>query len=143
MADLTAANAVITLVAPGVFNTPQQLQGFAADDIFSSAAIEAGEGSMGVDGLYSVGFVFKEIPQEYTLQADSASNAFFDELYRFEQSNLLKVALSGTTLLPAISTKWNLTRGFLMSYTPIVAAGKILKPRKYEIRWNSAPPQPA
>lgn len=143
MTDLTAANAVITLVAPGVFNAPQQLQGYAADDIFSSAAIEAGEGSMGVDGIYSVGFVFKEIAQEYTLQADSLSNAFFDNLYRFEQANLTKVALNGTTLLPGLNTKWVMTRGFLMSYTPIVAAGKIVKPRKYEIRWNSAPPQAA
>lgn len=143
MADLTAASAVITLVIPGVYNQPVQLQGFAADDIFSSGEIEAGEGSMGVDGIYSVGFVFKEVPQKYKLQADSASNKVFDDLYRYEQTNLLKVPISGTTLLPAVNTKWNMSRGFLMMYTPIIAAGKILLPRSYEIRWNKAPPQPA
>ncbi len=143
MTDLTAANAVITIGVPGVFNTPQQLQGFAADDIFSSPAIEAGEGSMGVDGKYSVGYVFKEVAQEYSLQADSDSNAIFDQWYAFEQANLVKIACNGTTLIPAINTRWVMTRGFLMSYTPIVAAGKILKVRKHEIRWNLVAPQPA
>lgn len=143
MTDLTAANAVITIGVPGVFNTPQQLQGFAADDIFSSPAIEAGEGSMGVDGIYSAGFVFKEVAQEYSLQADSESNAIFDEWYAFEQANLVKLKANGTTLLPGLGTRWVMTRGFLMSYMPIVAAGKIVKMRKYEIRWNLVAPQPA
>jgi hypothetical protein len=143
MTDLTAANAIITLMVPGVFNTPQQLQQFAADDIFSSAAIEAGEGSMGVDGVYSVGFVYKEVAQEYTLQGNSPSNGIFDEWYGYEQTNLTKVLCNGTTILPGLNTKWILTRGFLMSYTPIVSAGKIVKPRKYEIRWNRTAPQPS
>src|ERR1035437_3357134 len=136
MTDLTAANAVVTITVPGVFNTPQQLEQWAADDIFSSAPIEAGEGQMGVDGVYSAGFVFKEVAQEYTLQANSPSNQIFDDWFAFEQSNRTKLPANGETLLPGLGTKWVLTRGFLISYTPIVAAGKIVKPRKYEIRWN-------
>ena len=98
---------------------------------------------MGVDGKYSAGFIFKEVAQEYSLQADSDSNAIFDDWYAFEQANLVKIPCFGTTLIPAIKTQWAMTRGFLMSYTPIVAAGKILKMRKYEIRWNLVAPQPA
>lgn len=143
MSDLTAANAIITLTVPNVFDTPQQLQQFAADDIFSSAQIEAGEGSMGVDGNYSAGFVFKEVPQEYTLQADSASIAIFDEWYAYEQANVLKVKASGLTVLTSVGTRWVMTNGFLMMINPIVSAGKILKPRKWEIRWGRVTPQPA
>lgn len=143
MADLTVANAIIVLVVPGVFNTPQQLQGFAADDIFNSPAIEAGEGSMGVDGVYSAGFVFKEISQDYNLQADSPSNLVFDEWYAFEQANRIKIPINGLTILTGLDTKWVMSRGFLMSYTPIVSGGKIAKPRKHEVRWNLVAPQPA
>lgn len=143
MTDLTAANAVVALVAPGVYNSPFVLQEYAADDIFSSAQIEAGEGSMGVDGVYSAGFVFKEVSQEYTLQANSPSNRFFDDLYAYEQANLTKIPLSGSTTLLGLGLTWVQTRGFLMMYNPIVSAGKIAKPRKYEIRWNLVAPQPA
>lgn len=142
MVDLTAANAVITFTIPGVFNTPQQLQGFAADDIFSSDPIEVGEGSMGVDGIYSAGFVFKEIAQKYNLQADSDSNFIFDSINAYEKANLVKVPIEGLTSLPGLGTKWGMSRGFLMMYTPIPAAGRIVKPRSYEIRWNTVAPQP-
>jgi hypothetical protein len=143
MTDLTAANAIVALTAPGVFNTPFTLQEYAADDIFSSAQIEAGEGSMGVDGYYSAGFTFKEVSQEYTLQGNSPSNKFFDDLYEYEKANRTKVALGGSTTMPGLGIRWVTTRGFMIMYNPIVSAGKIVKPRKYEIRWNSSAPQPA
>ena len=142
MTDLTAANAVIMLTAPGVFNAPFQLQEFAADDIFNSGTIEAGEGSMGVDGNYSAGFVYKEVSQEYNLQGNSPSNAFFDNLYAYEQANLTKIPLNGLTMLTGLGTQWVMTRGFLMTYTAIVSAGKIVKPRKHSIHWNKVAPQP-
>lgn len=143
MTDLTAANAIITLVAPGVFNTPQQLQQFAADDIFNTPAIEAAEKSMGVDGILSAGFVFKEIDQDYNLQSNSPSCFFFDQIYAYEQTNLTKVPINGTTILTGLLTKFVMIRGFLMSYTPIPSAGRIVKPRKYMVSWNRVQPQPS
>lgn len=143
MTDLTAANAIITITVPGVFNTAQQLQGFAAEDIFGSDPIEVGEGSMGVDGIYSAGRVFKEVSQKYNLQGDSASNFVFDTINSYEKTNLVKVPIDGQTILIGLETKWVMTRGFLMMYTPIPSAGRIIKPRSYEIRWNDVTPQPA
>ena len=142
MTDLTAANAIIALMAPGVYNTPFTLAEYAADDIFSSAQIETGEGSMGVDGHYSAGFIFKEVPQEYTLQANSPSIKFFSDIFAFEKANRTKVELSGSTTLPGLRTKWIQTRGFVMMLNPIVSAGKIVKARKYEIRWEDVAEQP-
>ncbi len=142
MTDLTAANAVIMLTAAPVFSTPFQLQEFAADDIFNSGTIKAGDGSMGVDGKYSFGFAYEEVPQEYNLQGDSASIAFFDGVYAYEQANLTKIVINGLTILTGLATQWVMTRGFLSTYTPIASAGKIIKPRKYEIRWNKVAPQP-
>ena len=52
---ITGASAVIMLSVPGLFSTPQQLQGFATDDIFDTAAIASAETLMGVDGNLSGG----------------------------------------------------------------------------------------
>lgn len=143
MADLTSASAIITITATGVFNLPQQLQGFGADDVYDVPAIVAGEKSMGVDGFLSAGFVFVDTPQDFTLQADSPSNVVFDQIYRYESTNRTKVVLQGVTIIPAVGLKWVAARGFLMSYSPAPAAGKILKPRKYNIAWERLVPQPA
>ena len=78
----------------------------------------------------------------YTLQADSDSNLIFDEWNAFEDANLVKIPISGSTILTGLGTKWEQTRGFLMMYTPIVSAGRIAKPRKYEVRWERVAPQP-
>jgi hypothetical protein len=142
---LTAANAIITLAVTGVFDTPQQLQGFAADDIFNTPAIEAAEVSMGVDGVLSGGFVFKEIKQDYNLQADSLSNDIFDGWYAAQKSGPNGPDLyfaNGNAILFGVSTKYAMIRGILTSYTPVPSAGKILKPRKYEITWNTIVPNP-
>jgi hypothetical protein len=143
MTDLTAANAIIALQAPGVYNTPFILQQFAADDIFSSAQQETGEGSMGVTGRYAVGFIFKEVSQEYTVLADGPDNKFFSDINAFEKANRTKVEISGSTTLPNLGTRWVQTRGFIMMISPIVSAGKIVKARKYEIRWEDVAEQPA
>jgi hypothetical protein len=122
---------------------PQQLQGFAADDVFDIPAIQSVETLMGVDGVLSAGFVFKELPMEVTLQADSALNAFFDQWWTQMQATLSTLASSGIIRLPSISTKFTLSNGYLTSYKPAPAAKKLLQPRRYQITWNTIAPAPA
>jgi hypothetical protein len=64
--SITAANAIFQLYIPAVFSAPQQLQGFAADDIFDTENQELVQTQMGVDGLLSGGFVFIETKQTIT-----------------------------------------------------------------------------
>lgn len=143
MPNITAANAIYTLSIPNVLLAPAQLQGFAADDIFDTEPLEAGETLMGVDGILSAGFVFVPVSQGITLQADSLSNAVFDAWWTQEQANKTKYAASGQIKLSSIGTKWSLTNGFLVTYPVIPNAGRTLKPRKFMIRWQSAFPQAA
>jgi len=140
MKTLTAANAVIILTAPPVWVAPQQLQGFATDDIFNTPALEAAEASMGVDGRLSAGFVFVPTRQEYNLQADSDSIEFFDQLYLAERTNRDKYAIGGTIRLSSVGKQWDMVRGFLQEYPPIPSAGKILRPRRFAILWEAAVP---
>lgn len=141
--DITSANAVILLTAPGVFNTPQRLQMFAADNIYEMGAIEAGEFSMGVDGYLSAGKTFVMKEQGYTFQPDSASIAVFNQIFRFEETNITKVPLQGITILKSIGLQFVSPKGFLKTYTPMPTAGKILQPMKYSVVWEKVSPQPA
>lgn len=134
--SITAANAIFQLYIPDVFSSPQQLQGFAADDIFDTDDQELVQAQMGVDGQLSAGFVFVETKQSITLQADSASNDVFDQWNGAQQAALDAFPASAVIVLPAIGKKWQMTRGFLTSFKPIPGAGKVLKPRRFMITWQ-------
>jgi len=49
--DLTGANSIYTLAISSIFPSPQQLQGYAADDVFTSDPLESTETLMGVDEI--------------------------------------------------------------------------------------------
>lgn len=137
MASLTSANAIITITIPGLFNTPQQLQGFSADNVYDMAVQEVVQTAMGVDGILSGGFVFNPVEQTFDLQADSNSNNIF-ELWAATQKQIKDVlTANGATTLPSVGKSYIATKGFLISLPPAPAAAKILQPRRYMIRWES------
>ena len=137
MATLTGASAIITIVIPQLFPTPVQLQGFAADDVYDMDSIEVAETLMGVDGRLSGGFVWKEIKQNFSLQADSASNALFENWYAAQVTGLDAFTAEGRTNIRATGQTYISTRGFLTTYTPAPSVGKLLKPRKYSVTWQN------
>lgn len=138
MSSITSANAIVTITIPGLFNTPQQLQGFSADNIYDVDSLDVVETAMGVDGKLSGGFVYNPVNQTFTLQADSASNAIF-ETWAATQKQIKDVyTANGSTTLPSVGKSYIQTKGFLVSLPPMPSAAKILQPRKYVIRWESS-----
>ena len=85
MATITAANAVFMLSVESLFPSPQQLQGFAADDVFSHALVAPVETLMGVDGFLSGGWTPQPKVQTIALQADSPSTYIFDTWYAAQE----------------------------------------------------------
>jgi hypothetical protein len=140
MTDLTGANAVIMLSIAGLFNFPQQLQGFAADDVFDTEALESAETRMGVDGILSAGFVFVPVRQGYALQADSPSIFIFDTWWATQQTTESIFRATGTIIMPALGKQWSLTRGVLHSYIPIPTVKKLAQPQKFGIVWERVIP---
>jgi hypothetical protein len=140
--SITSANAVIILNLPGIFSTPQQLQQFAADNIFGVDPIDASETAMGVDGNLTGGFINVPTRQTFYLMADSPSNFFFDQWFAQQKAQQDTFNASGTVTLRSIGTKFSMVNGFLRSYQPISDAQKTLKERKYIIEWQSALPNP-
>ena len=142
MSTITAANAVVMLSTTLLFPTPVQLQGYSADDIFTTQPIKNVEALMGVDGNASYGWIPVLIEWDINLQADSASNALFDLVYSTEQTIQEKIIFNGLVSLPSIGTSFNLVKGVLSTYPPMPDAGKTLKPRKFGMTWESISPVP-
>jgi hypothetical protein len=141
--SLTAANAVLLLGVTNLYSVPQQIQGFAADDIYDIPQIRSTEVAMGVDGTLSGGFVFVPITQSITLQANSPSNAVFEAWWNAQQVAEDVYLGFGSITLTSLGEKFLQNRGFLTGYTPAPPARRILQPRRYEITWNSIQPNPA
>ena len=143
MSSITGANAVVMLAITGLFPVPLQLQGFAADDVFDTEAIESAEVLMGVDRKMSAGFVAVPVKQTYTLQADSASMFFFDTWWAAQQVIGDLYFASGIAVLNAVNQKWIMTKGALTSFKPTPDVKKLLQPRKFTVTWESVLPAAA
>ena len=139
--SITSANAIVMIGIPSLFPVPQQLQGFAADDIFDVDAIDSAEVLMGVDGILSAGFVFVPIKQNISLQADSPSNVIFDTWWAFGQQTKDVFFANGSVVIKALGQKWTLVKGALTSYKPIPDAKRVMQPRRFTITWQSVQPQ--
>ena len=143
MATITSANSVLMLKIDNLFPVPVPIQGFSADDIFGTEAIESAETSMGVDGNLSAGFVNAAVKWNITLQADSLSNLVFDNLYIAQKQVQEVYKIQGVVVLPGLGTKWEMKNGFMTSYQPLPDAKKVLQPRRYQITWESVNPAAA
>ena len=142
MTDITSANAVFMLTIPSVLPIPQQIQGFAADDIFDFDDVDATDIVMGVDGILSGGMIFAPKPQNISLQADSASIALFDAWYNAQQAATAVFPAQGLVTLTSVGKSFALITGFLSRYKPVPDAKKILQPQKFRITWQSVLPVP-
>lgn len=140
MASITSANAVLLLSVPPLFSAPQQLQGFSTDDITDVDPIQAVEAMMGVDGVLSGGFVYAEIKQKITLQADSPSNQIFETWWKSQRMITDVYFATATLLLPSVNKKYAFNNGLLSIYPPVPSAKRVLQPRTYEITWESVTP---
>ncbi|MDE2472010.1 MAG: hypothetical protein KGL35_25590 [Bradyrhizobium sp.] len=136
MKTITSANAVYGLSIVGLFPTPQQLQGFATDDIFDTASLAPAETMMGVDGKLSAGFVYVPVVQTISLQADSDSNGLFEAWYAAQIAASETYRCNAVVRLVSVGRSYQLTNGVLTGYVAIADAKKVLQPRKYQITWE-------
>lgn len=140
--NITSANAVIMLSIPEVFSAPQQIQGFSAENVFSTDQLVIAETQMGVDGQFAAGFVFVPIPQRFSLMASSPSVSIFDAWYNAMQTALSIIRATAVIQLPAIDRKWTMLDGVLTGYPLLPDAGRVLAPRQFTITWGRAQPAP-
>lgn len=144
MADITSANAVFTLDVPGVFTTPQVLQGFSTDDAFASDEVEPAEVVIGVDGIMSFGWLPFLVPLTVVFQADSPSIPNTMETWLAAQAGARQIypAVSAQIVLPQLGKQYTFITGVVKRFSPTPKGGKILGPQSYQFIWNYWMPQP-
>lgn len=139
---ITSANSVIMLAVAGLFDVPQQLQGFSADAAFSTEAFTSVETVMGVDGNMSAGWVPVEKKMSVMVMPDSISNIFFDAWYAAQEAARELFFANGTMVLPSIGREFTMIKGVLSTYTPMPEVAKVLRARTFGLTWQSILPAP-
>jgi hypothetical protein len=142
MPDITSANSVLILSVPDLLPAPVQIQGFSADDIFTTQRVAPVETMMGLDGALSGGYMPTKKPFEIVLMAGSASNQFFDAIQAAQDAGFLALSIFGSLSIPAPGLYYTMNNGFLTGYAPTPDGRKILQPRRFEITWESIVYQP-
>lgn len=142
MATITSANSTFMLGAAGLFNVPVKIQGYAADDAFATEEVEFMEKYIGVDGKLSGGYTPYIVPLDFTLSADSASNAIMDAIIQAEKATKEKIILNATILIPSIGFIYAFTTGMLDKGPVMPSSGKALKPRKFSLSFQDCSPAP-
>lgn len=138
--SITSANATIFMSIPLLFPTPQQIQQFSADDVFSTDPLRSAETMRGVDGKLTGGYVFGDINQNFTLMADSPSISFFDTWNNTQQAQRETYTANAVITLTSLGKKWTATKGYLKNFPIIPDAKKVLQPVRFTIEWESLLP---
>lgn len=137
---LTSANSVLAITVPGLYNSPQVLQGYSTDDMFSASDISPVDTVMGADGKLSAGFTPVPVAIDITLQGDSLSNDIFDTIISAQNNAREVYPITINVSMPATGKKYATGIGYLTTYTPFPGAKKTLQPRKYTVTVESISP---
>lgn len=142
MSTLTTANSAFALQIAGLYPIAQSIQGYATDDSFAADDIEPAEVMMGVDGHLSGGYTPVPKKLNVTLQADSASNAIFDNWISAQDAAKEIYIANAIISLAGTGDKYAFTRGILTSASPMAGSKKVLQPRKFVITFESCSKSP-
>lgn len=132
---ITSANSVLMLGIAGVYPTPQQIQGFAVDDMFEAEMAEMSVVQVGVDNFGVAGWVPREIKTMVTLMASSASFLVFENWITAMDIQQEVLYANCTLVLPAVQRKYTMLQGSLTRFPPISNIKKTLQQRQFEITW--------
>jgi len=138
---ITSADAIIMLTVTNLYTSGVQLQGFAADNIYGTEALELAETVRGADGKLSAGFVYGNINQTIHIMPDSESRVIFDTWSTTSRTSVAVFRCNATVILPAIGRKYACVNGVLKSWKALPDAGRILQASQAIIEWESITPE--
>lgn len=136
-ATLTSANSTLMLAVNGLYPAPQKIQGFAADDMFSSEAIEVAEVVMGADGKMSAGKIFNPTKVRIVILPNSPSFEIFNNIALATAAAREILWCNATVNAPGQGYKYGLANGTMTRYTPFPGLKRIAQPVEYEFTFES------
>lgn len=140
--SITSANSQIMLSVIPVFPVAQQIQGYAAEDIFDTDDMELAEVQLGLDGKQASGWIPHNVKWRITLMANSPSISFFEAWIAAQDALQDVYPASGNVTLPGPGKKFAMNNGTLTRAKAMPDGKKTLQPVTYEITWESVHPAP-
>ena len=137
---ITSANSTFYLTVPGLYDTPQKVEGYATDAAVKSDNINPVIAEVGVDGKTSFGYVPTNKVITVSLAADSKSREMFDNWISYQDSVRGVMVCSAEFTLPAIGRKYVGFRGAVTACLPMPDAAKTLQSATYSITFESWTP---
>ena len=134
---ITSTDAIFALVIPGVFGSPQIIQGWSADDMFDLDACSKVETMFGIDGHLSLGYVKKPRKMKLKFNADSPSLQVFDAWASAMDATTNAIPCDAYVTMIANGAEYIMLNGGLTSYKDMPDAKKLLQPITLEITWES------
>lgn len=128
MATITGANSSFWLRVPGVFLTPQLIQGYAADDAFTQEAFDLTETRMGADGILSGGYI--PSPKRLSVMLMPNSVALDSFLIWKASMEAAKETFPGGAVIayPSISKAFTFGNMFFKNTAAMPSFKKVLEP---------------
>ncbi len=137
---ITSVNSTFYLTVPGLYNTPQKIEGYATDSAISSENINPVIAEKGVDGKTSYGYVPTNKVLTVSLAADSSSRELFDNWIAYQDSIREVVTCSAEFALPGIGRKYIGMRGAITAAPPMPGVAQTLKSTAYTLTFESWTP---
>lgn len=136
--NITSANVSFFLSVFLLYPTPQQIQGFAPDQMFETEAADIAEVQMGADGQVASGWVPNLFKESIMLLASSPSCQIFDNIYTAQKASRSIYPITGTVYLGGLQSKVSRQNGTLTRYAPYAPAKKVFEYRTFEITWGTS-----
>lgn len=134
--SITSANAIYMLSIPGLYPTPQQLQGFGVNQAFDTEQSDIAEIQLGVDGLTAAGWVPRLTRQTITFLAPSPSTLIFETWAQTQDQMMGSLYANAVIIFPSLQRQYNFPNGTMTRYKAMPDARRVMEPRTFEIMWG-------
>lgn len=125
-----------------IIGVPLILEGWAADQAFSSAAVTSAEVVQGVDGKKHAGWVPSMVPITGNVMPDTDTASNLGRIFQAQRMMRETFIVTGTLIIPALARAYSLLNGTLTQNVPIPAHNRVQAAQTFQIIFESAEEAP-
>lgn len=133
---ITSADATILMIVEGLFPVGFQLEKFAADGAWSVENRQVAETRMGVDGQMAAGWVPQIKQVTFTLEADSPSLPFLEQIIANQEQKRTLYPISLLITIPSIGKIYSYTKGVFHDVSDVSAGEQVLGTREFTLNFE-------
>ena len=127
--NITSANSSLRITITTLYPSGVDVDGYEADRMFETAAVENAEFVMGADGQLYQGWIPNMIPLTINIMPNSSFGQILDELFAYENTSKSKLSINAVLTVPALDATFTYVNGGMATWTPSVTGARVLQGR--------------